>query len=696
MKVTTALASLVFALFAASGCMDRKTFHDDASTADGAGVLDSASKQGVDGAGANDTAAQSDLGGGEVAISPDAPISVPDAPAIVVDTGPTQTGGATGAGGTAGTGGIVTTGGSVGLDAPAASGGIGAGGVDGGTGGKTSIDAPVATGGVGTGGASGGTGGASGGTKAIQGAACTTTSDCAAGSCADNAAGTGKICCASACSNACQACTSDGSACTTKNVGVADSACGTTTTCHTGICGSGGICQLASAGTNCGSNLYCTAGGQCTCQGGGSCQPSNVCQTGTYSCATGTAVCQASGNQPTTVACGLPQSCSGATKKLAQMCNGSGACATQVSQPCTYRCNAQGTDCDNTNYCSPTPPCQNGGTCTNTTSTYTCSCTGGYYGTNCENAHFEWLGLNYADVRGISADGTVVVGSMDNGSSIWVPARGTTGGAKPNWVTLSYNAGPLDGGSSWATNTDGSVIVGYVNIAGGGGAFRWTAASGIVVLGLGVGSTATGVTANGTTVVGARNGSESTPTVHGYRWTASAATDLGSFGTAGLVSGVNSDGSVVVGGYTPTTAGEVPFRWTQNTGYVQLGNDITGFASYATAISLDGSTVVGNVTGPFRYVNSGGFAYISLGALTSASVFAVNGDGTVVGGSSSQGPWIWDTSNGVRLLTTVLTGFGADLSNWSSMSVAAISSNGKTIAGTGYRSGTYTSWVARL
>jgi len=67
-----------------------------------------------------------------------------------------------------------------------------------------------------------------------------------------------------------------------------------------------------------------------------------------------------------TTPCGLPQSCSGTTKNLSQKCNGSGQCSAQTTQGCTYRCNSQGTDCDDTNYCSPNP-CLNGGSCANTT-----------------------------------------------------------------------------------------------------------------------------------------------------------------------------------------------------------------------------------------------------------------------------------------------------------------------------------------
>ena len=374
------------------------------------------------------------------------------------------------------------------------------------------------------------------------------------------------------------------------------------------------------------------------------------------------------------------------------MCNGSGSCGAQGTQVCSYRCNVQGTDCDNTNYCSPNP-CQNGGTCANTASTYSCSCAGGYYGTNCEDAHFEWLGVNYCYVRGISADGSTVVGSIQNGAGVDVPAYSKTAGAKPNWVTLTYASGTIDQGSAWAANTDGSVIVGQANIVGSGGAFRWTAATGVVPLGYDASSLATGVTANGTTVVGRKYGADSTD--HAFRWQSGTTTDLGSLGTNDAVAGVSGDGSVIAGGMVTSTSGgaEVPFRWTQNTGFVRLGTDTGG---NATAISLDGNTIVGNMNGVFRFVNNVGYSLMSLGTLTGASVRAVSGDGSVMGGLSDQGTWLWDATNGARVLPAVLTGFGVDMSGWSAMDVRAISSDGKVLAGSGYRSGTFTCWIARL
>jgi len=109
-----------------------------------------------------------------------------------------------------------------------------------------------------------------------------------------------------------------------------------------GTRGSGG---LIGSGGMLGSGGLSGSGGATACQSGGACQPANPCQKGTYSCATGTQQCVPSGNQPTTVACGSAQSCTGSMKHLQQMCDGNGACAPQITQACPANETCSGTDC---------------------------------------------------------------------------------------------------------------------------------------------------------------------------------------------------------------------------------------------------------------------------------------------------------------------------------------------------------------
>jgi len=109
-----------------------------------------------------------------------------------------------------------------------------------------------------------------------------------------------------------------------------------------GAPGSGG--RPGSGGMS-GSGGISGSGGTSNCQAGGACQPSNPCQTGVYSCATGTQQCVPNGNQPTTVSCGAPQSCTGSTKSLQQKCDGKGSCAAAATQACPANQTCSGPDC---------------------------------------------------------------------------------------------------------------------------------------------------------------------------------------------------------------------------------------------------------------------------------------------------------------------------------------------------------------
>jgi uncharacterized membrane protein len=523
-----------------------------------------------------------------------------------------------------------------------------------------------------------------------DGTVCSSGTECAHGNCVSNAAGTGKICCASPCSNACQACASNGSACTTKNAGVADAVCGGATTCHTGTCASGGICQLASPGTACAGGLYCTTAGQCTCQGGGSCQPSNVCQTGTYSCTTGTAQCTVSGNQPTTVACGAQQSCSGTTKKLAQMCNGNGSCASQMTQKCLYRCNAQGTDCDNTNYCSPNP-CLNGGSCTNTTTGYTCACTGGWGGATCTVNLFQGLGMlssEYSDssnADAVSADGSIVVGeaygtfrSVSQGFK-WTSSGGMVSLTSPvpnyDFIATAISANGIAGMTQFCIPLglywNGSAEYNLNDFGGNGSGAYGLSDNGVVV---GFGYTNTGA-------------------YRAVRWASVGAPPiaLDAAGTYAfsIAYGVSSDGTVVVG-----VMSNGAFRWTTTGGLVPL----PGATPQARAVNSTGAITVGWVgaypnLSPVKW--SGTSSPVTLGS-GDGQALAVNSAGTVIVGTSSAGAFVWDSASGRRLIATVLANAGANLAGWSLTSAKGVSADGKTIVGDGAHNGTVEAWIARL
>ncbi len=163
-----------------------------------------------------------------------------------------------------------------------------------------------------------------------------------------------------------------------------------------------------------------------------------------------------------------------------------------------------------------------------------------------------------------------------------------------------------------AVSADGSAVVGESASAEGSEAFRWTAADGMVGLGDlpsgGFYSKALGVSADGSVVVG---NSSSKSDRQAFRWTAAGGmTSLGGFAGVDIRSdamATSDDGSVVVG-HGDSLEGRQAFRW-ENTGTCTLDNsgaepcmvglgDLArgGFSSRATAVSADGSVVVGRGT----------------------------------------------------------------------------------------------------
>jgi probable HAF family extracellular repeat protein len=158
-------------------------------------------------------------------------------------------------------------------------------------------------------------------------------------------------------------------------------------------------------------------------------------------------------------------------------------------------------------------------------------------------------GDSYSDAQGVSADGSVVVGS----------SRGTRSVAF-RWTETAFGQplGTLEGGLNsiaYAVSDDGNVAVGFSDSPTGQRAFRWTAAGGMENLGVLPGD------------------------------------------TNSQAHGVSSDGSVVVGVSIDANAAGGPryraFVWTATTGMRELGPANGGCFTNAQSVSGDGRTIVG-------------------------------------------------------------------------------------------------------
>lgn len=282
-----------------------------------------------------------------------------------------------------------------------------------------------------------------------------------------------------------------------------------------------------------------------------------------------------------------------------------------------------------------------------------------------ENGTLEGLGFlpgasAQSAAAGLSADGTVIVGSSDN--------------SEGNMEAFRFQNGVMEGlgdlghfSSAGGVSANGSVVVGYGSAENDEGdlvqeAFRWEDGE-IVRLGDLPGgiyySRARAVSADGSVVVGESShsvvASSGSYLAEGFRWTeADGMVGLGHLtlpdSTHSGANDVSADGSVIVGAsYSVVTRESQAYRW--ENGEMEGLGDLPGrrFYSSATAVSADGAIVLGS---------------------------SATENGTEA--------FFWTEEGGMQNLNVVLeNNYGLDLAGWTLTSVADISDDGTVIVGAG-------------
>lgn len=240
---------------------------------------------------------------------------------------------------------------------------------------------------------------------------------------------------------------------------------------------------------------------------------------------------------------------------------------------------------------------------------------------------FQWI-PNLPDcptgsVIEISRDGTTVLGSCvtTGGTTKYFLWRADTG-------SVELALGPVD--TPYAINADGTVVVGTHGFE----AFRWTAASGVVLLGDIPGglarSWAYDVSPDGNTVYG--KGTSALGEV-GVKWTVgSGPTDLG-FPAASSVTVASPDGSILAGHYIEGFSIGEMFR---AGGAFSLLGIPEGFGgSRVFDMSDDGSKIVGGALNffsgsPAMWTPESGVVLLDT---SEGAVLAISPDGELMGGS---------------------------------------------------------------
>lgn len=308
-------------------------------------------------------------------------------------------------------------------------------------------------------------------------------------------------------------------------------------------------------------------------------------------------------------------------------------------------------------------------------------------------------GPNYSFARGVSDDGSTVVGSYFGSPFYWTRQVGTY---------------PLPGGSLFgdavAASADGSILVG----SGGGRGLRWQSpfVQQPEQTPPHLSATLHAVSDDGTVIAGQTYfGNE----YQAMRWTAS--TGIVQLGTLGLsprydnnsiANGISADGSIVVGRSTSPN-GNTAYRWTESSGMQPISQAADKlYFSVANDISSNGNVIVGLAGNslPWQAVRwSAASGVVGLGYLRTgdhhSEAKGVSADGSVIVGESfgagHETAVIWTERNGMRSIKDILVGHGLDLSRWRLTSATDVSANGRVVVGYGVGPGGQSrAWVAIL
>ena len=307
---------------------------------------------------------------------------------------------------------------------------------------------------------------------------------------------------------------------------------------------------------------------------------------------------------------------------------------------------------------------------------------------------------------GISADGTVVVGSSrseggDETAFRWTLAEGI--------ISLGGLDGPNFRSRATTVSSDGLTIFGFSDSERTNfyEPFRWTEAEGMIALSSLGGEYFEGyahdASADGTVVVGYSQ--NNIPAEFGaFRWT-EAEGMIALSGLEGQVpyenlfysnaQAISADGKVVVGGrLNIINSQQEAFRWTLGEGMVSLGLLQGTNFSEAYGVSADGAVVVGYSGGWYNFEDREAFRWtmkegmVGLGHLPGgkgSQAYDVSPDGSIIVGRAGSQPGLhvafrWAEQTGMQTVEDWLADYGIGTNGLRLDSALAISENG-TIVG---------------
>ena len=299
----------------------------------------------------------------------------------------------------------------------------------------------------------------------------------------------------------------------------------------------------------------------------------------------------------------------------------------------------------------------------------------------------------------VSADGYTVTGLANTPSGEvavrWTPAHGLVSlGTLPGDVTSE----------GVCVSADGQRIIGRSNGPSGSRAFLWTSQAGMTAFG------ENPLNSYPMSLAGAEDvvvGESLALTPDAARWIDGGVVSPLGGSSGGFVPGARSafacsnDGSIVVG-RADTVSGYHAFRWTEASGYQDLGTLPGGALSTAYDVSPSGSVVVGSATDPaggehaFRWTAAGGMQRLTSSTDFQGSIaLSTSADGnTIVGvcwyntppysNAPQRQPFMWTPQLGFVRLNQYLVTLG--VLSFGTMNIAeatSVSDDGRVIVGWG-------------
>jgi len=300
-------------------------------------------------------------------------------------------------------------------------------------------------------------------------------------------------------------------------------------------------------------------------------------------------------------------------------------------------------------------------------------------------------------IAGISDNGRYVVGTM----------QFPHGPAAFRWSEdngLELIGTLLDGPTTAAAvSADGSTVVGQVGSSASTSPFVWRSSTGIVIIPKPPGATrATILGVNhdgslgvGTAVVASRNQAFSWASGSGSRFFLSPLSPIASTATA-----ICDDGSSIVGAVATSSSSYT---------YRKRGDDIESITYQGTPIlllanctSMDGRYIAGhNYSDSLLWASDEADPLLACpNGFGPSYPYAVTDDGSTVygfmtGPLDSMHAYIWQTGVGMSELRVYLESLGTHVSGWDFHSVNGVSADGTSIAGSGRYAGRNVGFVIR-